>query len=84
MSPGFLHRYEVRFLKETLIDIETYCEADIKKCGLYRYTSDPSFEILLIAWAQMRAAALAKQGWQTLHLESRFRRNFWTISRIAT
>ena len=51
MSPGFLHRYEVRFLKETLIDIETYCEADIKKCGLYRYTSDPSFEILLIAWA---------------------------------
>ncbi len=51
MSPGFLHRYEVRFLKETLIDIETYCEADIKKCGLYRYASDPSFEILLIAWA---------------------------------
>ena len=38
-------------MKETLIDIETYCEADIKKCGLYRYTSDPSFEILLIAWA---------------------------------
>ena len=51
VSPGFLHRYEVRFLKETLIDIETDCEADIKKCGLYRYTSDPSFEILLIAWA---------------------------------
>ena len=51
MSPGFLHGYEVRFLKETLIDIETYCEADIKKCGLYRYTLDPSFEILLIAWA---------------------------------
>ena len=38
-------------MKETLIDIETYCEADIKKCGLYRYASDPSFEILLIAWA---------------------------------
>lgn len=37
-------------MKETLIDIETYCEADIKKCGLYRYVSDPSFEILLIAW----------------------------------
>ena len=51
VSPGFLHGYEVRFLKETLIDIETYCEADIKKCGLYRYTLDPSFEILLIAWA---------------------------------
>ena len=51
VSPGFLHGYEVRFLKETLIDIETYCEADIKKCGLYRYTLDPSFGILLIAWA---------------------------------
>lgn len=38
-------------MKETLIDIETYCETDIKKCGLYRYVSDPSFEILLIAWA---------------------------------
>ena len=38
-------------MKETLIDIETYCEADIKKCGLYRYVADPSFEILLIAWA---------------------------------
>lgn len=38
-------------MKETLIDIETYCEADIKKCGLYRYVSDPNFEILLIAWA---------------------------------
>ena len=38
-------------MKETLIDIETYCEADIKKCGLYRYVSDPSFEILLVAWA---------------------------------
>ena len=38
-------------MRETLIDIETYCEADIKKCGLYRYVSDSSFEILLIAWA---------------------------------
>ncbi len=42
---------EVMNLKETLTDIETYCEADIEKCGLYRYVSDPSFEILLIAWA---------------------------------
>lgn len=38
-------------MKETLIDIETYSEIDIKKCGLYRYATDPSFEILLIAWA---------------------------------
>ena len=38
-------------MKETLIDIETYSEVDIGKCGLYRYATDPSFEILLIAWA---------------------------------
>lgn len=51
VSPGFLHRYEVRFLKEILVDIETYSEVDIGKCGLYRYATDPSFEILLVAWA---------------------------------
>ena len=38
-------------MKETLIDIETYSEVDIKTCGLYRYATDHSFEILLIAWA---------------------------------
>ena len=38
-------------LKEILIDIETYSEVDIGKCGLYRYATDPSTEILLIAWA---------------------------------
>ena len=38
-------------MKETLIDIETYSEVDIKTCGLYRYATDSSFEILLIAWA---------------------------------
>ena len=38
-------------MKETLVDIETYSEVDIKSCGLYRYATDPSFEILLIAWA---------------------------------
>ena len=38
-------------LKEILVDIETYSEVDIGKCGLYRYATDPSFEILLVAWA---------------------------------
>ena len=37
-------------MKETLVDIETYSEVDIKSCGLYRYATDPSFEILLIAY----------------------------------
>ena len=39
------------FLKEILVDIETYSEVDIGKCGLYRYATDSSFEILLVAWA---------------------------------
>ena len=38
-------------MKEILIDIETYSEVDLEKCGLYRYATDPSTEILLIAWA---------------------------------
>lgn len=38
-------------MKEILVDIETYSKVDIKSCGLYRYATDPSFEILLIAWA---------------------------------
>ncbi|MBM7631125.1 DNA polymerase [Geomicrobium sediminis] len=33
------------------IDIETYCEADLKKTGLYRYVQDDSFEILLFAYS---------------------------------
>lgn len=34
-------------MKTISIDIETYCEADLSKCGVYRYAEDPSFEILL-------------------------------------
>ena len=45
-------------MKETLIDIETYSEVDIGKCGLYRYATDPSFEILLVAWATDEGCAL--------------------------
>lgn len=33
------------------IDIETYCEKDLKECGVYVYASDPSFEILLFGYA---------------------------------
>jgi DNA polymerase bacteriophage-type len=29
------------------LDIETYSECDLKKCGLYRYAEDPSTEILI-------------------------------------
>jgi len=47
-------------LKEILVDIETYSEVDIGKCGLYRYATDPSFEILLIAWATDEGAGFGE------------------------
>ena len=33
------------------IDIETYAEVDLSKCGVYRYAEDPSFEILLFGYS---------------------------------
>jgi len=33
------------------IDVETYCEVDLKKTGVYPYFESPSFEILLIGYA---------------------------------
>lgn len=32
-------------------DIETYCEVDLKTCGVYRYVDDPSFEVNLFGFA---------------------------------
>ncbi|MCF0134183.1 MAG: DNA polymerase [Blautia sp.] len=33
------------------IDIETYSDADLNKCGVYRYTESEAFDILLFAYA---------------------------------
>lgn len=33
------------------IDIETYSETDLLKCGVYKYVEDPAFEIMLLAYA---------------------------------
>lgn len=33
------------------IDIETYSSAPLPKCGVYRYTDAPDFEILLFSYA---------------------------------
>lgn len=39
-------------LKRVLsIDVETYCELDIKNVGAYKYCEHPSFEIMLFAYA---------------------------------
>ena len=33
------------------LDIETYSETDINRCGSFRYIEDPAFEIMLLAFA---------------------------------
>ena len=38
-------------MRQINIDIETYCEADLTKCGVYRYSDDPTFEILLFGYS---------------------------------
>lgn len=36
-------------IKELSIDLETYSDVDIKKCGVYKYSESDSFEIILFA-----------------------------------
>ena len=38
-------------IKELSIDLETYSDMDIKKCGAYKYAESPAFEILLFAYS---------------------------------
>ena len=38
-------------MKTLSIDLETFCEIDLTKTGVYRYANDPSFEILLFAYS---------------------------------
>ncbi|MBI5994023.1 DNA polymerase [Clostridium perfringens] len=33
------------------IDLETYSDIDLKKCGVYKYAESPNFEILLFAYS---------------------------------
>lgn len=38
-------------MKYISIDIETYSDVDLQKCGVYRYTQSAKFEILLFGYA---------------------------------
>ncbi len=38
-------------MRTLAIDVETYCELDIKSVGAYKYCEHPSFEIMLLAYA---------------------------------
>jgi len=38
-------------MKLLSIDIETFSDIDLRKCGVYRYTDSPDFDILLFAYS---------------------------------
>lgn len=38
-------------MRHLSIDVETYSDVDLKKCGLYRYVQSPFFEVLLFAYS---------------------------------
>src|SRR6056297_2036876 len=38
-------------MKVLSIDIETFSDVDLRKCGVYRYTDSPNFDILLFAYS---------------------------------
>ena len=46
MPLTFLQREKI-MIKELSIDLETYSDVDISKCGTYKYAESDSFEILL-------------------------------------
>lgn len=37
-------------MRKISIDIETYSDVDLKKCGVYKYVQSPNFEILLFGY----------------------------------
>ena len=39
--------------KTLAIDIETFSDVDLIKCGVYAYADSPAFEILLFAYSLM-------------------------------
>lgn len=38
-------------MKSINIDLETYSDVDLSKCGVYKYASSPAFEVLLFGYA---------------------------------
>ena len=38
-------------MKSINIDLETYSDVDLSKCGVYKYASSPAFEVLLLGYA---------------------------------
>ena len=49
MAPGLLNGGKL--MKTISIDIETFSDIDLGKCGVYHYTDSPNFDILLFAYS---------------------------------
>ncbi len=43
--------FEVKSMKTISIDIETFSDVNLAKCGVYKYAESPAFEILLFGYA---------------------------------
>ena len=41
----------MREIKTISIDIETFSDIDLSKCGVYKYSESENFEILLFAYS---------------------------------
>ena len=52
------------------IDIETYSDVDLSKCGVYKYASSPAFEVLLFGYAVDGGMC----AWSILPAENRSRK----------
>ena len=44
-------RRKERRIQKISIDIETFSDIDLVKCGVYKYADSPAFEILLFAYS---------------------------------
>ena len=46
-------------MKTISIDLETYSDRDLKKCGVYKYAESPNFEILLFGYSVDESDAIS-------------------------
>lgn len=53
LAPRFLLQEAIMDkVKSLSIDLETFSDVNLKKCGVYRYAESPNFEILLFAYSE--------------------------------
>ena len=55
-------------IKTISIDIETFSDVDLQKCGVYKYVQSPVFEVLLFGYSVNGAAVQVAKGGQSRHV----------------